>query len=163
MKTWTWLMQYGIAILFAVLLAAILGQLPLFRESTIAGTKLTASRLVQVLGYGSALVLLWLAARQAASQGTENGPTITVLRHILIPCATLVIVLLGHQVLFLLIGPFLNKAIKALYNWTFVIGTVSAAVWVAVAWFRNAAAILESVTVVNKRRHADELAAQRNG
>jgi hypothetical protein len=161
MKIWTWLMQYGIAIVFAVLLTAILGQLPLFRESAVLGTKLTAARLVQVLGYGSALVLLWLAARQAALHGAESGPADVVVRHILIPFATLVTVLVGHQVLLLLVGPFLDKTIKGLYNWIFVLGTVGAAVWLAVAWFRNAGVILESVMVLKKRRH-DELAARRH-
>ena len=133
----------------------------LFRDSTIAGTKLTASRLVQVMGYGSALVLLWLAARQAALQRTEGCPATAVVRHLLIPTVTLFTVLLGHQVLLLLLGPFLDRTVKGLYNWAFVIGTVSAASWVAVAWFRNASAILESMAVVKDRRGRDELTAQR--
>ena len=50
MESRKWMMQYGVAMMMAFLLAMILGQVSLFRETSIG--KLRASDLVQFVGYG---------------------------------------------------------------------------------------------------------------
>ena len=57
-KMWGWLIQYGSGIVLALLLGAIMGSIPLFKETSLGDTKLTASRIVQFMWYGSALLLL---------------------------------------------------------------------------------------------------------
>lgn len=144
MRTWGWLLQYGISMLLALLLGAILGSVPLFKEAALGGTKLTASHLVQFLGYGSALLLLWLAGQRAVTQIPE-GKSYSVLRYLVLPLAALLVMAAGYKVVLLLLGPFLGKAGKTIYNWFFAIGIGGAALWLIVAWFQNSAAFIEGL------------------
>lgn len=140
-----WLVQYGSGIILALLLGAILGSIPLFKETSLGNTKLTASRMVQFLGYGSALLLLLLLGRRVAVELPEEGKGAFFLRQVITPLVTLVVVSAGYNVLWLLGGPFLGSTGKTIYNWTFVVGIVGAALWLAVAWFRHSPLLFESL------------------
>jgi len=153
-KTWGWVAQYGVAILLALLLGAILGSIPLFKETALGDTKLNASRLVQFLGYGGALLLLWLLGRRAAFQLPEDGKGLSFMRHILTPLATLTVVSAGYQVLLLLGGPFLDKTGKTIYNWIFVIGIIGAALWLILAWFLRSAPLMESLETLGREEQS---------
>lgn len=144
-KMWSWLVQYGSGIILALLLGAILGGIPLFKETSLGDTKLTASRIVQFMGYGSALLLLWLLGQRVAMELPEEGKGTSFLRQVIIPLVTLVVVSAGYKVLWLLVGPFLGQTGKTIYNWTFVVGIVGAAMWLAVAWFRHSPLLFESL------------------
>jgi hypothetical protein len=142
MKQWGFFLQYGILVLVAALLAAILGTLPLFKEAAFLGTRLKASHLVQFLGYGGALALVWLMAQRAMVEIPESSTGSRLLRHLILPVTTLMVVSLGYKVLLLLLQPFLDKPLRAIYDWAFVLGIVSAAIWIMVAWFRQAESLL---------------------
>lgn len=144
-KMWGWLVQYGSGIFLALLLGAILGSIPLFKETSLGDTKLTASRIVQFMGYGSALLLLWLLGQRVARELSEDGKGASFLRQVIVPLVTLAVVSAGYKVLWLLVGPFLGQTGKTIYNWTFVVGIVGAALWLAVAWFRHSPLLLESL------------------
>ena len=58
MKAKRWMMEYGVAMMLAILLAAVLGHLPLFRNTAVG--KLHASDVVQFMGYGTGIILAWL-------------------------------------------------------------------------------------------------------
>ncbi len=151
-KTWSWVVQYGIAMLLALLLGTILGSIPLFKETTLGDTKLNASRMVQFLGYGSALLWLWLLGRRAAVQLAEYGKGLSFLCHVITPLATLIVISAGYKVLLLLGGPFLDKTGKMVYDWGFVIGMISAALWLTLAWFLKSAPMMESLEVLRRER-----------
>jgi hypothetical protein len=150
MKTWGWVGQYMVSILLALLLGAILGNLSLFQETALGDTKLSASRVVQFMGYGGALLLLWLLGQRAAMQLPEDGRGLSFLRHVITPLTTLIVVSAGYKVLLLLAGPFLDKTGKMIYNWVFVIGIVSAALWLTLAWFLKSAPLMESLKVLGQ-------------
>ena len=144
-KMWGWLVQYGSGIIFALLLGTILGSISLFQETSLGDTKLTASRIVQFMGYGSALLLLWLLGQRVAMELPDEGKGSSFLRQVIIPLITLVVVSSGYKVLWLLVGPFLGSTGKTIYNWAFVVGIVGAALWLAVAWFRHSPLLFESL------------------
>jgi hypothetical protein len=137
MQTKRWLMQYGVAVGLAALFAAIFGQVPLFRETTIG--KLHASNLVQFIGYGAALVTILIGARQIASDQSGDWTWLGPFRKMVLPACTLVALALAYHVLLLVLGPFLGKSGKPFYNWTFVIGIVAASGWVIVTWVQQCA------------------------
>jgi hypothetical protein len=137
-----WILQYGVSVFVAVLLAAILGSFPLFKEAAFLGIRLKASHLVQFLGYGAALALVWLMAQRATVEIPQGSTVSRVVRHLMLPVTTLIVVSLGYKVLLLLLQPFLDKTLRAIYDWGFVLGIVSAAIWIAVAWFRHAESLL---------------------
>ena len=85
MKPWGWMVQYGIGMLLALLLATVLGNIPLFRHTTLAGTGLKAAHLVQFLGYGGALLLCWLLGRRIEADPPFVGAWMLCLRELVLP------------------------------------------------------------------------------
>ncbi len=150
MRAWGWVVQYGIAIFLALVLGAILGGIPLFKETTLGATGLTASDLVKFLGYAGALLLLWLLAYRAATQLPEDRKGLSFLRHIVIPLATLIVVSVGYGVLGLLVGPFLDETTGPIYNWVFVLGIVGVALWLALVGYRHSALLIESFAALGQ-------------
>src|SRR5207237_323753 len=71
---------------------------------------LNAARLVQLLGYGGALAVLWLIAQRAAALLPSGDERWNVLKSILVPLATLIVVASGQAVLLLVLAPLMNKA-----------------------------------------------------
>ncbi len=81
------MLHYGVAIAIAFPLASILGQIPLFRETSIG--KLRASDLVQLIGYGGAVATAWSGARELAKNPPVEWKWITPFQGIIVLLATL--------------------------------------------------------------------------
>lgn len=145
MKAWAWAGQYLIAMVMAAVLGSILGGMQLFRETGIGATGLTASNLVRFLAYGSALVLFWLLGHTSARQIPKDGQGLSSARQVVEPLVTLIVVIVGHRVLLLLVGPFLEETGRTVYNWVFVFGTVGAALWMVSAGYRSSAGWIEEL------------------
>ncbi len=137
MKARQWMMQYGVAVILAACFAAALGHLPLFRGTTVG--KLHASDLVQFLGYGGAMVVAWFGARELAAEPPEDWKWLMPYRALVLPVVTLLMTALAYGVLLYVCEPFLGKAGKGVYNWIFVIGIVSASVWLILTWVQKCA------------------------
>ncbi len=152
-RPWNWATMYGVAIVVAALLGFLLGKVPLFKETTVAvgslplfqktpvaDMRLSASQAVLYLGYGSALLLFWIAGIRLARQIPHDGKGRTVLRCLVPPLITLLVLSVGYKA-FLPPGhdPPFTKAALELYNWVFVLTTVTASIWLTMAWFRHSA------------------------
>jgi len=137
MKARSWLMEYGVGMVFAVLCAVVLGHLPLFREATIG--KMHAADLAQFIGFGGAMVLAWFGARQLAAEPPEDWKWLVPYRAMILPVATLAMVGLAYEVLLYACDPFLSKSAKEIYNWIFVVGILAACVWVVMTWMQKCA------------------------
>ena len=145
MRSWGWAVPYGIGIFLAMALGTILGGISLFKETSLGGTRLTAADVVHFMGYGGTLLVVWLLAQRAAVQLPESGSALSFLRQVDLPLATLIVFSAGYQVLLLLVGPFLNETATTIYNWIFVLGIVSAALWLAVIGCRSSTLLIETV------------------
>ena len=88
MKTWDWTLQYIIAIFLSLLLGAILGSISLFETTNLGDTRLTASAVVQFVGYGIALLWFWLLAYRVSIELPSIPKIFSFLRHIILPFAT---------------------------------------------------------------------------
>ena len=150
MKDWAWAGQYLIAMVLAAMLGSILGGMQLFRETGIGTTGLTASNLVRFLAYGSAVVLFWLLGRTAAKQIPGDGEGLSSARQVVEPLVTLIVVIVGHRVLLLLVGPFLEETGRTVYNWIFVFGSVGAALWMVSAGYRSSAWWIEELGTMRR-------------
>jgi len=144
MKTWTWAVQYGIAILLAIVLGAILGSISLFEETILGATGLAASDVVKFLGYGSALLLLWLFGRQATTRLPENVKVFSFCRHIIVPMVTLIVVVAAYKVVLLIADVFFGNTAITIYNWVFVLGIIGSALWLAIECYRNSSLLIEA-------------------
>lgn len=139
-KRWIWMVRYLVVIVLALILAATLGEMDLFKTTRL-GKSFTAARVAQFLGFGGALLVFWLLARRAAALISPQDQRWSVVRSILVPLATLVVVACGHAVLLLVLGPFMNKTWLPAYNWTFISLIIVSAAWLVAALFTGSASL----------------------
>jgi len=132
-ERWKWIVRYVVVIILAVVLAAALGEMALFKTTRFGKTGLNAGRLVQFLGYGGALLVFWLLAQRTALFLDEKDPRWTLAKNILLPLATLIVVASAHTVMLLLLGPLMSKAWHQAFNWVFIGGIVLSAAWLLTA------------------------------
>jgi hypothetical protein len=137
MKARKWMMEYGVAMILAMLFAVILGHLPLFRMTAVG--KLHASDLVQFIGYGGTIGLAWFGARQLAADPPEEWKWMTPYRALILPVTALVIAGVAYGVLLYVCEPFLGKSGREIYNWAFVIGLIACCGWLIVTWMQKCA------------------------
>jgi hypothetical protein len=140
-ERWMWLVRYGVVIVLALVLAAVLGEMDLFKTTRFGKTGLNASRVVQFLGYGGALLVFWLAAQRAAALISAQDERLKLLKSILVPLATLIVVACAHSVILLVLGPVMSKAWLPAYNWTFIAGIILSAVWLVAALFTGSSSL----------------------
>src|SRR4026207_2403956 len=152
MKARKWMMEYGVAMILAVVCAVILGHLSLFREATIG--KLEASNLGQFIGYGGAIVLAWFGARQLSEEPPEDWKWLVPYRALILPVTTLVPGGLASQVLLYACEPFLGKGGKDVYNWVFVVGLIASCVWLIMTWLQKCVPQVASMETRRLRKAA---------
>jgi hypothetical protein len=151
-KPRAWMIQYGVAIIMASLIGVVFGNIPLFKQTSVGTTHLRAADIIQFIGYGGALVLLWLLARQVASVVTVDLKWSHALRHLLVPTMTLVVLCGAYGVLLLVCGPFLSKAGRTIYNWLFVTGISGVAVWMVITWFTKSARLIADFDIPRRSK-----------
>src|SRR5919204_5962950 len=140
-ERWVWLLRYVVVIILALVLAAALGQMELFKTTKFGKTGLNAARLVQFLSYGGALAILWLMAQRAAALLPSSDERWKVLKSILVPLATLIVVASGQAVLLLVLGPLMNKAWQQTYNWVAIAAIISSAAWLVASLFTGSSSL----------------------
>lgn len=132
-ERWTWVVRYVVVIILAVILAAALGEMALFKTTRFGKTGLNAGRLVQFLGFGGGLLVFWLLAHKTALLLDGKDARWTVIKSILLPLATLIVAASAHAVILLLLGPLMSKAWLQAYNWLFISGIILSAAWLLAA------------------------------
>lgn len=147
-----WAMHYGVAIALASFLAFILGQIPLFRETSVG--KLRASDLVQFIGYGGAMTMAWAAARVLATNPPAEWKWIMPYLGIVIPLVTMFSIGIAYGLLLFVLGPFLGRTSKGIYNWIFIVMIVSNGVWLIINWMKNCAPLVATKETPKVRKAA---------
>lgn len=140
-ERWIWMVRYAVVIVLALILAAALGEMELFKTTRFGKTGFNAGRVAQFLGYGGALLVFWLLARRAAALISPMDDRWKLVRSILVPLATLIVVACAHSVLLLILGPLMSKAWMPAYNWTFIAAIILSAVWLVAALFTGSASL----------------------
>lgn len=140
-ERWIWMVRYAVVIVLALILAAALGEMELFKTTRFGKTGLNASRVVQFLGYGGALLVFWLLAQRVAAMVSDQDERWKVVKSILVPLATLIVVACAHSVILLILGPLMSKSWLPAYNWTFIAGIILSAVWLVAALFTGSSSL----------------------
>lgn len=140
-----WWIRYLLVIVVTLILGAALGELAFFQKTSIEALKLTAANLVRFLGYGSALVLLWLLGQRTAQELQKRGRWQEQASHFVLPLATVIIVPATHPVLLLVLGGLLGADLRKIYDWLFILGTLGAAVWLVLALYQRLEPLLISL------------------
>jgi hypothetical protein len=147
-----WVMEYGVALILAFLLAVIFGQVPLFRETSVG--KLRASDLVQFVGYGGSLVIGWVGARELARNPPVEWKWMVPFQGLIVPLATLFSIAIAYGVLLFALEPFLGKLGKAIYNWVFIAAIVADSVWLILSWLWKCAPLVAAMESRKLRKAA---------
>ncbi len=142
-KRWNWLARHAIVVIVAVALGAALGSMDLFKTTRVFNKGLSASSLAGLVGYGGALVVLWLAAYRATPLIREQGPRWRLLEVTVLPLATLIVVASAYGVLLLVLGALLAPTLRQIYNWLFIAGIIGSAAWLVFALFQDASSHTE--------------------
>jgi hypothetical protein len=153
-QRWSWVIRYLVVIAAALILAAAFGEMALFKTTRFGKTGLNAARLVQFLGYGGALFVLWMLARRAAELLPREDPRWNVLKSTLVPLTTLIVVSAGQAVMLLLLGPLMSRDWQQIYNWVSVIAIILSAVWLLAAVLTGSASLAPLFGGRIGRRHA---------
>lgn len=140
-ERWTWVVRYVVVIVLAMILAAVMGDMALFKSTKLGKSGLNAARIVEFLGYGGALAVFWLLAQRAALLLDAKDARWSTLKAIVLPAATLVVVACGQAVALLLLGPLLGKPGVQIYNWVAVLGIVVSAGWLLAALFMGSSPV----------------------
>lgn len=151
MKSWTWIGRYALVLLVALLLGGAIGELTLFKQTTLGTPKLSAAALVRFLGYSGALVIFWIFGQRTAmqfrrSEGGDAHPGFLIL-----PLTTLIVLSVGYEILLAILRPFLGPSLKDVYNWIFVLGITAAAVWLVVALYQHSEGLIELLKAARVR------------
>jgi hypothetical protein len=139
-ERWIWVVRYVVVIMLALILAAVLGEMELFK-TTRFGKTFNAARVAQFLGYGGALLVFWLLARRAAGAISPQDERWKLIRSLLVPLATLVVVACAHAVLLLILAPLMSKTWLPAYNWTFIAAIILSAAWLVAALFTGSSTL----------------------
>lgn len=144
-KSTAWWIRYLLVIVVTLVLGASLGELGFFQKTNLGVLKLNAASLVRFLGYGSALVLLWLLAQRAALELKSRSGWQAQASHFVLPLATVIIVPAAQPVLLLVLGGLLGPDLRKIYDWLFILGTLGAAVWLVLSLYQHLEPLLESL------------------
>lgn len=144
-RSTTWWIRYLLVLIVALVLGAALGELSFFQKTSIGMLKLTAANGARFLGYGCALVLLWLLAQRAALELRSQGGWKEQAGHFVLPLATVIIVPSAYPVLLLVLGGLLGPDLRKIYDWLFILATLAAAVWLVLALYQRLESLLLSL------------------
>jgi hypothetical protein len=152
-ERWIWVLRYLVVIAAALILAAAFGEMALFKTTRFGKTGLNAARLVQFLGYGGALLVLWLLARRTAALMPGQDPRWNVMKNTLVPLVTLIVISVGQAVMLLLLGPLMNKAWHQVYSWVSITAIILSAAWLLGAVLTGSASLAPLFGGRIARRH----------
>ncbi len=140
-----WIGRYVAVIVLSLVLAAAIGNMDLFAKTTIGG-KLSASHIVQFLGYGAALVAFWVLGQRATIALGQHAGKWSFLQHLVLPAVTLIVVSLAYTVLLLLLKPVMDAALHNIYNWAFIVAILACAGWLVMAVLNQSASLTALLT-----------------
>lgn len=145
MNSWIWIGKFLIVIAAALVLGEVLGGLALFKSTTLGTQKVTAGSLVQFGAHVGALVLTWLLGQRLAQQIRALRTGMARLADPVLALVTLIVTASAYAVLIKFSAPFLGEGVRAMLDWTFILGILAAAVWLVWALFENSEAVMEAI------------------
>lgn len=145
MSKWIWVGKFIIVIAAVLVLGEVLGNLALFKSTTLGTAKVTAGSLVRFIAQGGALVLLWLLGQRLAQQIHALGGGLARLADPVLALVTLIVTASAYVVLIDFSAPFLSEVVKSILDWSFIFGILAAAVWLVWTLFQNSEAVMEAI------------------
>ncbi|OQW31598.1 MAG: hypothetical protein A4E19_08275 [Nitrospira sp. SG-bin1] len=147
-----WVMVYGVALVLTFIIAVTLGQVALFRETSMG--KLRASDLVQFAGYSGSLAIGWQGAQELAKHPPTEWKWLVPFQGLIVPLATLMAIAVAYSVLLFALEPFLGKSGTVIYNWVFIAAIVADSIWLVLSWVWKCAPLVAAMESYKFRKAA---------
>jgi hypothetical protein len=142
---WNWVGRYIAVIVAALVLAAVIGEMPLFGKTFLVSGKLSAAHLVRFLGYGTALVVFWILG-QRLTIFLQQGSRWSASKNLILPIVTLIVVSSLYTVMLLVLRPLMDGTLQKIYDWVFVLAILVCAIWFILALLGKADAMTDALT-----------------
>ena len=154
-SSWAWIGKYLVVIVVALVLGSVLAGLEPFRSATIGPARVSAGSLVQFIAHSGALALLWaLGLRHARQLRGAEGPA-SHLADTVLALVTLIVAASSYGVLMRFITPMLSPEVKPYLDWIFIVGILTAALWLLWVLFADSEALLQAVGSLTSGRKKD--------
>ncbi|MGR9114272.1 MAG: zinc ribbon domain-containing protein [Gammaproteobacteria bacterium] len=142
--------QYLVTVVAVLLIGYVLSILPVMTRLEFVGVLLAAD-LILFVSRAAALVFFFLFARHALAAIPEHSGILSFFKGIAEPAAVLIIVIIGQDLLWQVIEPFVGGSGKTVYFGGVIALIVSVGVWLVFCAYRQAAELLDSVQYVTEQ------------
>jgi ribosomal protein L40E len=147
----SWIGRFIGVIVVSLILAAAIGSMDLFEKTYVIQAKLSAAHLVRFLGYGTALVALWMLGRNATMALQQFGGRWSFMQHLILPVVTLIVVASSNTIALIILKPMMNASLNNIYNWVFIVAILACAAWVVMAVMGQSASLTDAFTFAAER------------
>jgi eukaryotic-like serine/threonine-protein kinase len=132
-----WIFPYVAGILAALLVGPLLDNMAWVQSFDIPFTPVTGPDALRLVSDAVALGLVMSFAISAHQQLPDNGLGSSFLREILLPLASLIIVIFGGKALRTAGFPLVQHIGPSTFFWSYAITLVASGVWLTTAWLRH--------------------------
>jgi len=142
--------QYFLVIITILLIGKLISMVPVMNRLYLAGTY-KAAEIVWFSSKISALVMFYYFARSTIAAIPNNGGILSFFRNIAEPLTILVIIIVGQELLWQLLEPFVQNTGKKVYFSLAIITIVSISIWLVLKAYQSAFYLFEASQKVAKR------------
>src|SRR5580765_6535598 len=123
-KSWTWIAPYTFVILAMLLAGPLLSSLALVQSVSIPYLQLSGSNAIRLIANLLALAIVWFLAFAASQQIPDNVRGSSFLRNLVLPLATLVVILFANKAFRATGLPLIEQIGPARFAWGYAIRLV---------------------------------------
>ena len=154
-KSWTWIAPYTFVIMAVLLAGPLLSSLALVQSVSIPYLQLSGPNTIRLVANLLALTIVWVFAFAASQQIPDNGRGSSFLRNLVLPLATLVVILFANKAFRAMGLPLIEQIGPSLFAWSYAIGLLGSALWLTAAWVLNRSALREAFAPPKQTGHQE--------
>lgn len=143
-KAWSWVAPYTFAILAVLLAGPLLSSLRVVQSLSFPSLGMSGFGLFRLIADLAALSLFWALAFTAFREIPDNGRGLTFLGGIVLPLATLLVIIFGNKALRTVGAPLVDLIGSTQFAWYYTGALSLAALWVTIAWIRHLGPLREA-------------------
>jgi eukaryotic-like serine/threonine-protein kinase len=136
-KSWTWIAPYTFAILAVLLAGPLFSSLASIQSVSVPYVQLGGPQAIRLSAQLLALTILWMFAFAASQHIADNGRGSSFLRNLVLPLATLVVILFAHKAFRASGLPLIERIGPSRFASVYAIGLVGSGLWLTAAWVLN--------------------------
>jgi eukaryotic-like serine/threonine-protein kinase len=154
-KSWTWIVPYIFTILAVLLAGPLLSSMAFVQSVSVPYVQLSGPQAIRLAVNLLALLILWIFALVASQQIPDNGRGSGFLRHLVLPLATLVVILFANKAFRAMGLPLIEQIGPSRFAMGYAIGLVGSGLWLTGAWVLNRRALREAFVPPRQTRRQE--------